>query len=181
MRTRKPLRSGVRKYRLPSPLHANEGDVVFVCAVERLKERAQLEIAVIGVLPLLIVVVEKEGKTRATARLRVAQHREIAVGIAKSQDWASSDVKSDVLGLRCTGSGCSHQSVPSLSKVAMRSAGRTYSGPPSVVVLRTKSRMADFTAPSFQLTRGVFMSTSTKLPRAIRAQRQASFTGTEGI
>ena len=85
---------------MPSPFHAYEGDVIFVCAVERLDERAQLEIAVIGVLPLLIVVVEKEGKTGATAGLRVAQHREIAVGIAKCQDWASPDVKSDVLGLR---------------------------------------------------------------------------------
>ena len=54
----------------------------------------------------------------------------------------------------CTCIGCSHHSVPSLSKVAMRSAGGTKSGPPSFVTRATKSRIADFAAPSFQEGRG---------------------------
>ena len=46
--------------------------------------------------------------------------------------------------------GCSHQSVPSLSKVAMRSAGGTKSGEPSFVTFSTNSTMAFFGAVSFQ-------------------------------
>src|SRR5262245_34233704 len=46
--------------------------------------------------------------------------------------------------------GCSHQSVPSLSKVAMRCSGGTKSGLPSAVTLATKSVIARFVAPSFQ-------------------------------
>ena len=46
--------------------------------------------------------------------------------------------------------GCSHQSVPSLSKVAMRSATGTKSGPPCVVTRATKSGIDFFAAPSFQ-------------------------------
>src|SRR5580765_5867046 len=40
------------------------------------------------------------------------------------------------------GIGFSHQRVPSLSNVAIRSAGGTNSGPPSVVTRSTKSRIA---------------------------------------
>ena len=47
-------------------------------------------------------------------------------------------------------SGCSPQSVPSLSKVAMRSAGGTKSGEPSFVTFSTKATMAFFGAVSFQ-------------------------------
>src|SRR5262245_8345069 len=46
--------------------------------------------------------------------------------------------------------GCSLQSVPSLSKTAMRSATGTKSPPPSLVTRLTKSMMADFAGPSFQ-------------------------------
>src|SRR5688500_4896275 len=48
------------------------------------------------------------------------------------------------------GSGFSHHSVPSLSKVAMRSAGAPKSRPPSVVTRSTKSRMAARAGVSFQ-------------------------------
>ncbi len=46
-------------------------------------------------------------------------------------------------------SGCSAQSVPSLSKVAIHSAGGTKSGPPSFVTFATNSTLAFFAAPSF--------------------------------
>jgi hypothetical protein len=45
--------------------------------------------------------------------------------------------------------GCSDQSVPSLSKVAIRSPGSSQPGPPSVVAAVTKSTIACFAAPSF--------------------------------
>ncbi len=45
--------------------------------------------------------------------------------------------------------GCSVHSVPSLSKVAMRSPGAMKSGPPSVVAAVTKSRIACLVGPSF--------------------------------
>ena len=51
-------------------------------------------------------------------------------------------------------SGFSSHSVPSLSNVAMRSAGGTKSGPPAVVTFVTKSRMALLAAPSFQEVSG---------------------------
>ena len=46
--------------------------------------------------------------------------------------------------------GCSHQSVPSLSKVAMRCSAATKSGPFRVVTRDTKSMIDCFVAPSFQ-------------------------------
>ena len=46
--------------------------------------------------------------------------------------------------------GCSVQSVPSLSKVAIRSSGSTHPGPPSVVAAVTKSMIASLIGPSFQ-------------------------------
>src|SRR5262249_60953429 len=46
--------------------------------------------------------------------------------------------------------GFSHQSVPSLSKVAMRSDTGTKSGPPSLVTRATKSTMACLAGQSFQ-------------------------------
>src|SRR5436190_847232 len=45
--------------------------------------------------------------------------------------------------------GCSHQSVPSLSNVAMRSSGGTKSDEPSLVTLATKSVIDFLVAPSF--------------------------------
>ena len=45
--------------------------------------------------------------------------------------------------------GFSDQSVPSLSKVAMRSGGGTKSGPPSRVTRATKSTIDFLAAPSF--------------------------------
>src|SRR4029079_11673832 len=50
--------------------------------------------------------------------------------------------------------GCSHQSVPSLSKVAIRSGGGTKSGEPSFVTFSTKSIIDFFAAPSFHEGRG---------------------------
>jgi hypothetical protein len=49
------------------------------------------------------------------------------------------------------GIGFSHQSVPSLSKTAIRSAGGTKSGPPSSVTRPMKSTIACLEAPSCQL------------------------------
>jgi len=46
--------------------------------------------------------------------------------------------------------GCSDQSVPSLSNVAMRASRGTKSGEPSVVTLSTKAMIDAFAAPSFQ-------------------------------
>ena len=46
--------------------------------------------------------------------------------------------------------GCSDQSVPSLSNVAIRSATGMNCGPPSVVTAVTKSMIAVFEAPAFQ-------------------------------
>src|SRR5438477_6350976 len=46
--------------------------------------------------------------------------------------------------------GCSHQSVPSLSNVAMRSSSGTKSGEPSFVTFATNSTMDCLTAPSLQ-------------------------------
>ena len=50
--------------------------------------------------------------------------------------------------------GCSAQSVPSLSKVAIRSAGGTKSGEPAFVTRSTNATMAFFGALSFQDGRG---------------------------
>ena len=49
----------------------------------------------------------------------------------------------------CTGNGCSLHSVPSLSKVAIRSATGTRSGEPELVILSTKLMMDCFAGPSF--------------------------------
>src|SRR5688572_5805534 len=50
--------------------------------------------------------------------------------------------------------GCSAHNVPSLSKVAMRSAAGIKSGEPSVVVFVTKAMIDSFSAPSFQDGKG---------------------------
>src|SRR5271170_8164287 len=50
--------------------------------------------------------------------------------------------------------GCSTQSVPSWSKVAMRSSGGTNFGLAGSVVTRTKSRIACFAGPSFHEANG---------------------------
>ena len=54
----------------------------------------------------------------------------------------------------CTGTGCSHQSVPSLSKVAIRSGTGTKDGEPSLVTFSTKLKMLCLAGPSFQDGRG---------------------------
>src|SRR5436190_12208644 len=46
--------------------------------------------------------------------------------------------------------GCSHQSVPSLSNVAIRCSGSTKSRPPFLVTLSTKLMIAFLAAHSFQ-------------------------------
>ena len=50
--------------------------------------------------------------------------------------------------------GCSAQSVPSLSNVAMRSAGGTKSGEPSFVTFATNAMMDCLVFPSFHEGRG---------------------------
>ena len=57
------------KYGLPVALHADDRDAVLRRAVERLGERAQLEIAVVGELALGIVVVQQQREARALAGL----------------------------------------------------------------------------------------------------------------
>src|SRR5262245_25431790 len=61
--------------------------------------------------------------------------------------------------------GCSTQSVPSWSNVAMRSAGGTKLGLPCVVVDLTKSTMAFFAAPSFQDGSGSVCAKATVVAR----------------
>src|SRR5277367_5842083 len=59
--------------------------------------------------------------------------------------------------------GCSVQSVPSWSKVAMRSAGGTNFELDLSVVARTNSRMAFFAAPSFHEGSGFSAVIDTRL------------------
>src|SRR5216684_3205147 len=54
----------------------------------------------------------------------------------------------------CTGTGCSHHRVPSLSKVAMRSGTGTKSGEPGLVTFSTKAMMDCFAGPSFHDGKG---------------------------
>ncbi len=56
---------------------------------------------------------------------------------------------SAITNANCVYIGCSTQSVPSLSKSAMRSCSGTNSGLPSAVVRRTKSTIDCFASPSF--------------------------------
>src|SRR6476620_1235302 len=56
--------------------------------------------------------------------------------------------------------GFSHHSVPSLSNTATRASGATYSGP-SVVTRPTKSTIADFVGPSFQVESSTMCSAAT--------------------
>src|SRR5262245_24883621 len=73
------------------------------------------------------------------------EHLQVAVGVAEGHHRAAADTKAS-----WTYIGCSVQSVPSLSKVAMRSAAGTKSGAPSFVTRVTKSSRAFFAGPSFQ-------------------------------
>src|SRR5277367_5117879 len=59
--------------------------------------------------------------------------------------------------------GCSVQSVPSWSNVAIRSAGGTNFGLDLSVVARTNSRMAFFAAPSFHEGNGFSAAIDTRL------------------
>src|SRR6266436_2866694 len=54
----------------------------------------------------------------------------------------------------CTGIGCSHHRVPSLSKVAMRSGTGTKCGEPGLVTFSTKAMMDCFAGPSFHDGKG---------------------------
>src|SRR5678810_790633 len=56
--------------------------------------------------------------------------------------------------------GCSAQSVPSLSNTAMRSAGGTKSGAPSLVTVTTKATMDCLAGPSFQEGSGSWARTA---------------------
>src|SRR5262249_42259766 len=69
--------------------------------------------------------------------------------------------------------GCSAQSVPSLSKVAIRSAGGTKPGAPAAVVSASNCRIARFDGPSFQDDRGS-VSAATLAKDAARTTREAA-------
>src|SRR5436305_4969787 len=70
--------------------------------------------------------------------------------------------------------GCSHQSVPSLSNVAMRSSGGTKSGEPSFVTFATNSTTYCLAVPSFQEANGsaacalVVMKTTVQTSATVR-------------
>src|SRR5512132_4738541 len=79
--------------------------------------------------------------------------------------------------------GCSGQSVPSLSKAAIRFAGGTKSGVPSLVTHETKFSTADFVDPSLQDLSGSsgmqrpvpkLDLTSTKLEVSVLSYRRAT-------
>src|SRR5271154_4675385 len=52
------------KHDVPIPLHAHDGDAVVLCLVERLGQRAQSELSVVGRLPGCVVMVEKQREPR---------------------------------------------------------------------------------------------------------------------
>ena len=81
------------------------------------------------------VALEQRGRTAPCPSTRDAAARAPSRGRARRAIWKYI--------------GCSAQSVPSLSNVAMRSAGGTKSGEPSFVTFATKSTMAFFGLPSF--------------------------------
>src|SRR5215831_6423378 len=87
------------EYRFPVALHAHYGNTALARLVERLGERAQLELPVVGDLALGVVVVQQQREPRAGAANRVAQHREVAVRIAEREDRPAADVEADVLRL----------------------------------------------------------------------------------
>src|SRR3972149_7103004 len=62
---------------------------------------------------------------------------------------ASSRTRSSA-NMACVYSGCDTQSVPSWSKVAIRSSGSTYLGPDLWVTSLTNDKIACFVEPSFQ-------------------------------
>src|SRR5262245_45281984 len=63
--------------------------------------------------------------------------------------WAAFVLTWSIMNRNWKYSGCSLHKVPSLSKVAMRSAGGTYEGPPSRVTSPTNFTIAVFAGPSF--------------------------------
>ena len=90
----------------------------------------------------LITAGERAFCSRPSAARRTAPWSAIRDAAARHFTWSKAKNA-------CTGSGCSHQSVPSLSNVAMRSGTGTKSGEPGVVTLVTKSMMDCLAAPSF--------------------------------
>src|SRR5215831_18024941 len=93
-------RAGSLKYCLPVPLHAHDRNAVLGRLVECLRERAQLEFAVVSKLALGVVMVKQEGEARAGASLRVAHHREVTVRIAEREKRTPADVQANVGRLR---------------------------------------------------------------------------------
>jgi hypothetical protein len=67
-----------------------------------------------------------------------------------------------------TGSGFSHHSVPSLSKVAMRSGTGTKSGEPGLVTFSTKVMMDCLAGPSFHEGNGSSAFAEASADRAVR-------------
>ena len=63
--------------------------------------------------------------------------------------WGAIALTRSSANINWNGTGFSDHNVPSLSKVAIRSAGGTKSGPPSFVTLPTNSTIAFFEPESF--------------------------------
>jgi hypothetical protein len=90
------MSSSVVKDLSPVILYADEGDAVCRGIVERVCERTKAEIAVISDLALRIVMVDEQRQACAGTRFGVAQHGEITVGIAESEDGPASDMQTDI-------------------------------------------------------------------------------------
>src|SRR5438105_3159821 len=82
-------------------------------------------------------------------------------GCCGASSFTRSSAKKSWIGI-----GFSHQSVPSLSKVAIRSLGRTKSAEPSLVTLATKSVIDFLVAPSFHDGSGSAVARATVVARA---------------
>src|SRR5262245_31698190 len=84
---------------LPILLQSYSRDAVLARIVERFRERAQREVAIVRDLALGVVVMEQEREPCAVPTHRITHHREVAIGIAESQNRPPADVQSDVLDL----------------------------------------------------------------------------------
>src|SRR5690349_2339981 len=93
------IRLSVIKDGAPVVLHADQRDPILFRFVESLRKRAQPEIAIVSDFARSVIVVEKQRKPRTRPGFDVAQHRQIAVGIAERENRPPSNMQSDVLGL----------------------------------------------------------------------------------
>ena len=86
---------GAPATQLPIPFHADNSNAVIPSLIERLGQRAQSELAVVGRLPLRVVMAKKQRKAGSRARLCVTHHWKIAVGIAERQQGPPADMQAD--------------------------------------------------------------------------------------